>query len=47
MVSNWQIRATSGNSCLVEYDIKMEFASVVYSAITSQFFDFLVANINS
>jgi ribosome-associated toxin RatA of RatAB toxin-antitoxin module len=35
MVSNWQIKATSASSCLVDYNIKMEFASVLYSAITT------------
>ena len=32
--------------CLVDYKIEMEFASALYSAVTNQFFDMLVANID-
>ena len=34
------------NKCIVDYRIEMEFASRPYAAITTKFFDFLVANIN-
>lgn len=46
--SKWTIRQRPGhaNSCTVDYDISMEFASPLYAAVTSQFFDFLSQNIN-
>ena len=45
MNSKWQIRpdpASPFTSCIVDYKIEIAFASPLYSAITSQFFDFLV-----
>ena len=47
MESTWDINAVTDSTCQIEYKIKMEFANVFYSAVTTQFFDFLVANINS
>ena len=47
--SEWLIRANpegSLNSCIVDYQIEMEFSNPLYSAVTSQFFDLLVANID-
>ena len=48
--SEWVIRldpsSDKRNQCLVDYQIEMEFASSLYSAVTSQFFDLLASNID-
>ena len=48
--SEWLIRANPDgkvNSCIVDYKIEMEFSSRLYSAVTAQFFDFLVSSVDS
>ena len=48
--SEWLIRvdpdSSKRNNCIVDYQIEMEFSSALYSAVTSQFFDILVKNID-
>ena len=47
--SEWVIRVdpeSPSDRCIVDYQIEMEFASALYSAVTSQFFDLLVANVD-
>ena len=49
--SEWLIRLDPdcderNQFCLVDYKIEMEFASALYAAVTNQFFDMLVANID-
>lgn len=48
--STWRIQPDLEkplNYCLVDYEIEMEFASALYSAVTNQFFNLLVASIDS
>lgn len=48
--SEWVIRAdplAPDSHCYVDYAIEMEFASALYSAVTSQFFEYLVAGIDT
>ena len=48
--SEWKIRADPAaptRYCYVDYTIQMEFASALYAAVTSQFFNLLVASIDS
>lgn len=47
--SEWVIRVdpeSPTDRCIVDYQIEMEFASALYSAVTSQFFDMLVSNVD-
>ena len=47
--SEWRIVADPkkpANGCIVDYKIEMEFASALYAAVTSQFFDILVAGVD-
>ena len=41
--SDWLIKNTSADECLVDYSISLEFASPLYAAVTRQFFDLLVS----
>ena len=47
--SEWRIRANPDypiSACIVDYNIEMGFSNSLYSAVTRQFFNFLVDNIN-
>jgi ribosome-associated toxin RatA of RatAB toxin-antitoxin module len=44
--SQWIIRNTAMNECLIDYRIQMEFASPMMAAVTRQLFDYLVSNVN-
>jgi ribosome-associated toxin RatA of RatAB toxin-antitoxin module len=48
MTSQWKIKPDPQDplkQSIIDYKIEMEFASPLYAAVTSQFFDFLASNI--
>lgn len=48
--SEWRIVPDPGQpatACLIDYQIEMEFANALYSAVTSQFFNLLCSSIDT